>query len=92
VSHEENADTRQGDRIGRFFTLGSFLGITETALILGLLFSTEYVCINFFARNGLGNILVDFSQTLLVALMPMCIRREETLGKHRNRYLETWET
>jgi hypothetical protein len=24
--------------------------------------------------------------------MPMCIRREETLGKHRNRYLETWET
>jgi hypothetical protein len=46
--------------VGRVFTLGSFLKITEVAQILGQLFYTwQNVCSNF-DKNVLGHIFGDF--------------------------------
>jgi hypothetical protein len=53
--------------IGWLFTLGSFVKITEVANIIGLLFPTLKLCINF-QKMDWATFWATFSQTRLVTL------------------------
>jgi hypothetical protein len=62
------------------FSFGNILKITKVVQIFGLLFPHGESCVLILTKNGLGYMLADFLQTILVTLFLSLIRGNKIGG------------